>query len=78
MHESSVESAVGARVEVKRALAILPEPQREVLLLHVVENFSGDEIAEALGISPKTVWTRLHRARKSMRKALTKTKAGEQ
>ena len=70
MHESTVESQAGARVEVTRALAVLPEPQREVLLLHVVENLSGEEIAEALGISPKTVWTRLHRARQAMRAAL--------
>jgi len=70
MREGNVESQAGARVEVTRALAVLPKPQREVLLLHVVEDLSGEEIAEALGISPKTVWTRLHRARQTMRAAL--------
>ncbi len=75
MPESSVESQAGARVEVRRALAALPKAQREVLLLHVVENLSGEEIAEALGISPKTVWTRLHRARRAMKAAV---EAGEE
>lgn len=40
--------------------------QREVLFLHAVEGFTGEEIAEILGIRPKTVWTRLHRARRLM------------
>jgi RNA polymerase sigma-70 factor (ECF subfamily) len=75
-HASSVESDVSARVEVQRALAVLPEAQREVLLLHVVESLSGEEIAEALGISPKTVWTRLHRARLAMRQAVKSRRDG--
>jgi RNA polymerase sigma-70 factor, ECF subfamily len=40
--------------------------QREVLFLHAVEGFTGEEIAEILKIRPKTVWTRLHRARRLM------------
>ncbi len=67
---SSVEADVDARVTVERALEKLPAAQREVLLLHVVESLSGDEIAEVLGISPNTVWTRLHRARQAMRAEL--------
>ncbi len=47
------------------ALATLPRGQREVLLLHV-EGFSGEEIATMLSIKPKTVWTRLHRARAAL------------
>lgn len=51
---------------IAKALERLPEAQRQVLLLHTVENLSGEEIAEALGINEKTVWTRLHRARATM------------
>jgi RNA polymerase sigma factor (sigma-70 family) len=51
---------------IAKALARLPEPQRQVLLLHTVEHMSGEEIATALGINEKTVWTRLHRARVTM------------
>lgn len=65
-----VEGVVGSRLEAERALRVLPAAQREVLLLHVVEELSGPEIATALGINEKTVWTRLHRARKAMREAL--------
>ena len=66
-----VEGAVQSRLDLTKALTVLPEAQREVLLLHVVENMSGEEIAAVLGISSKTVWTRLHRARQKMRAALS-------
>lgn len=45
--------------------------QREVLYLHAVEGFTGEEIARILDIRPKTVWTRLHRARQRMLEELT-------
>lgn len=54
--------SLAARQDVMQALSHLPEAQREVLLLHA-EGFSGEEIADQLHIRPKTVWTRLHRAR---------------
>lgn len=62
------------RDEVRHALQQLPAAQREVLLLAVVEGFTGEEIARILGIRPKTVWTRLHRARRAMTQLL----AGEE
>lgn len=58
------------RRELDAALGKLPAAQRDVLLLSSVEGLSGEEIAEILEISPKTVWTRLHRARHAMRQAL--------
>ena len=67
---SSPERAVATREEVWRALSMLPESQREVLLLHV-EGFSGDEISGMLDIRPKTVWTRLHRARRALTQKLS-------
>ena len=61
----SPEREVAMRQEATRVLDRLPREQREVLLLHAVEGFTGEEIAEILDIRPKTVWTRLHRARRA-------------
>ncbi len=68
--ETSPEKTTSTREEIDRALALLPAAQREVLLLHV-EGFSGDEISEMLNIRPKTVWTRLYRARQMLLKRLS-------
>jgi RNA polymerase sigma-70 factor (ECF subfamily) len=46
---------------------LLP-PQRSVLLLHFVEEFSLEEIAGITGISIGTVKSRLHYAKKSLRR----------
>jgi DNA-directed RNA polymerase specialized sigma24 family protein len=34
--------------------------------MHAVDGFTGEEIAQILGLSVGTVWTRLHRARKQL------------
>jgi RNA polymerase sigma-70 factor (ECF subfamily) len=46
----------------------LPLPQRSVLLLHFVEDFSLEEIAGITGVSLGTVKSRMHYAKKSLRK----------
>ena len=46
----------------------LPPPQRSVLLLHFVEDFSLEEIAGVTGVSIGTVKSRLHYAKKSLKK----------
>jgi RNA polymerase sigma-70 factor (ECF subfamily) len=71
---SSPEQEAERRDELRHALARLPAAQRDVLLLSVVEGFTGEEVATILGIRPKTVWTRLHRARRAMTQLL----AGDQ
>ncbi len=48
----------------------LPMPQRSVLLLHFVEDFSLEEIAGITGTNPGTVKSRMHHAKKSLRKLL--------
>jgi RNA polymerase sigma-70 factor (ECF subfamily) len=53
-----------------QGLEKLSPVQREALFLHAVEGFTGDEIAQILNVKPKTVWTRLHRARLKMLEAL--------
>lgn len=57
---------VEEREAVERALANLPPGQREVLELRVFDGFTGPEIAEILGIRPKTVKNRMHLARKTL------------
>jgi RNA polymerase sigma-70 factor (ECF subfamily) len=46
----------------------LPPPQRSVLLLHFVEDFSLEDIASVTGVSIGTVKSRLHYAKKSLKK----------
>jgi RNA polymerase sigma-70 factor, ECF subfamily len=62
--------AEGATV-LKRAMGQLPQEQRAVLVLRVVEELSYAEIAETLGISPGTVMSRLFRARERLAQALS-------
>lgn len=69
-HNTSPEHRTEVRQVVRQALESLPAGQQEVLMLHAVDGFTGEEIAEILDIKPKTVWTRLHRARQAMRDAL--------
>jgi len=61
--------AEGASV-LEAAMGQLPQEQRAVLVLRVVEELSYAEIAETLGISPGTVMSRLFRARERLAEAL--------
>ena len=60
-------AAVAERSEVeaalRQAIAELPDERRIVVVLRDVEGLSYDEIAQALGLEPGTVRSRLHRAR---------------
>lgn len=60
----AVESSAGspATHDLAAALAALPEPHREVLLMRFVDDMSLEEIAQALGIPLGTVKSRLHNA----------------
>jgi RNA polymerase sigma-70 factor (ECF subfamily) len=51
----------------------LPLLQRSVLLLHFVEDFSLEEIASITGTPIGTVKSRMHYAKKALRKLLEKT-----
>lgn len=48
-------------------LARLSEEKRVVLVMVEMEDLSGEEVAQALGIPVATVWTRLHYARAELR-----------
>jgi RNA polymerase sigma factor (sigma-70 family) len=52
------------------ALDALSDKKRAVLVLVTLEGFRGEEVAAMLQIPLKTVWTRLHHARRELRAAL--------
>lgn len=55
---------------VRDAVALLPAGQRDVVLMHYVDDLSCEEIANLLGTTPGAVRVRLHRARASLRHEL--------
>jgi RNA polymerase sigma-70 factor (ECF subfamily) len=57
-------------IALERAVAALPDGYRAVLVLHDVEGFTHEEIAEALGIVPGTSKSQLARARAAVRRSL--------
>ena len=54
------------RMELERAIAVLAPGHRTVLLLHDVEGFTHEEIAELLGIAVGTSKSQLCRARRAV------------
>jgi RNA polymerase sigma factor (sigma-70 family) len=55
---------------VQDAVALLPPGQRNVVLMHYVDDLSCEEIARLLGTTPGAVRVRLHRARTQLRREL--------
>jgi RNA polymerase sigma-70 factor (ECF subfamily) len=60
------EEQIAARQRIDLILKQLPDTQRAVVILRLVEGLSAEETAEVLGISVNAVGTRLHRARRSL------------
>ena len=58
------------RKTVQAALARLPEKYRVILTLRDIEGLSYEEISRILKLSPGTVDSRLHRARRKLREKL--------
>lgn len=61
------------RVDVLRAVAALPQRQREALVLIEWLGYSADEVGSLLGIKAVSVRARLHRARTALRHSLGDT-----
>ena len=57
------------REVVKRLLQKLPESERTVVTLHYLGDMTCEDISQFLGVSPNTVKSRLHRARKRLKQA---------
>lgn len=52
------------RGQIAEILSRMSDKKREVFALYELEGLSGEDIAERVGCSVDTVWTRLHYARK--------------
>jgi RNA polymerase sigma-70 factor, ECF subfamily len=63
-------TAPGERMDLERAIAGLPPGARRVFVLHDVEGYRHEEIAEQLGITSGGSKAQLHRARLLLREAL--------
>lgn len=64
---------VGERVDLERALSLLPVGYRTILVLHDLEGYRHEEIAAQLGIAPGTSKSQLFHARRSVRALLEPT-----
>lgn len=62
---------------VAKAIATLPERQREAILLVHYQDFSGAEAAAALGVSVEAVESLLARGRRTLRAHLATSQEGE-
>jgi len=63
----ALKDAQGSRSELATVLTILPDEQREVLLMRFVDDMTLEEIATALNIPLGTVKSRMHNALKRLR-----------
>jgi RNA polymerase sigma-70 factor (ECF subfamily) len=68
---TAVASDPGQRIDLDRALDLLPPGFRTVLVLHDVEGYTHQEIGSRLGITDGTSKSQLHGARKAMRRLLS-------
>lgn len=62
--------------DLERAIAGLPDVFRVVLVLHDIEGYTHGEIAQRLDIEEATSRSRLYRARRRVRAALTRPAGG--
>jgi RNA polymerase sigma-70 factor (ECF subfamily) len=60
----------GLERRVHQALSMLPEAQREAIMMHRFEGLSFGEIAEALGLTESAVKVRAHRGYERLRELL--------
>jgi RNA polymerase sigma-70 factor (ECF subfamily) len=60
----------GLRLDLERAIALLPPQQRTIVVLHDIEGYTHEEIAEMLGTVPGTSRSNLARARATLRERL--------
>lgn len=59
-------------LDLEKAVAGLPEQARIVFVLHEIEGYQHEEIAQTLGTAVGTCKAQLHRARQLLRERLTR------
>ncbi len=64
------DDGAGTRVDLERAIAALPAQARVVFVLHDVEGYRHEEIANHMSIAVGTSKAQLHRARRLLREEL--------
>ena len=67
--ERELDRAVDAE-ELHRAIADLPQTQREVLMLRYFSEMSSAEIARQVGKNEQSVWALTHRALKNLKRSM--------
>ncbi len=68
--DAAAETAV-FRAHLERALIRLQEPHRSIVILREIQEYTYEEISEALNLPLNTVKVYLHRARKTLRSLLS-------
>ncbi|MGH7581761.1 MAG: RNA polymerase sigma factor [Gemmatimonadales bacterium] len=63
-------SHVASRIDLDAAIALLPDGARKVFVLHDVEGWTHEEIAQQMGLVPGTSKSQLSRARAALRRML--------
>jgi RNA polymerase sigma-70 factor (ECF subfamily) len=63
-------SAPETAMDMETAIGLLPDGAREVFVLHDIEGYRHEEIAEMLGLAAGTSKSQLHRARMALRRHL--------
>jgi RNA polymerase sigma-70 factor (ECF subfamily) len=68
--------AIAAAVDVRRALLLVPEEFRAVIVMHDLQDMGYDQIADVLDVPIGTVKSRLHRGRIALGEALSGEPSG--
>ena len=68
--ETDLAESVGRKAQMERALACLPLPQREAILLTAVQGLTHREAAASLGEPEGTIKWRIYEATRSLRRIL--------
>ena len=72
LQKASVTPGYGDRMDITAALEELPAGARQIFVLHDIEGYKHEEIAEMCGITAGGSKAQLHRARLLLREALTR------
>ncbi len=67
---AALDRPAGLRMDLEQAIATLPPGAREIFVLHDVEGYKHEEIAEITGLATGTSKAHLHRARRLLREQL--------
>lgn len=60
----------GEAIDLEKAIARLPRQARTIFVMHDIEGYKHEEIAEMMGLAVGTTKAQLHRARKLLREVL--------